>query len=293
MKKIKASIIILNWNGKKVTADCLRSIQNQTYKPYEVIVVDNASLDGSVNYLKGKFPSVKFIENKTNLGYAGGNNVGIKIAQGDYILILNNDTVLDKDFLLEMAKRTNVADVIGAKNYYFDKKDIFWAVGSKVNEWTLRARLIGNKEKDEGQYDRDLYYHAVGSAIFANTKVFKKVGVFNESYFCYFEETEWQTRVLKAGFKIGFAPKAKLWHRVAYSSGGGRSPFSTYYLIRNRAYYLSKWARFKLIAYLVWFVEVFAKIFTSILSRDLKMAKASYAGCVDFFLRRKGATYKG
>jgi GT2 family glycosyltransferase len=118
------SIVVLNWNGKEITEECLNSIKKQTFKDYEIILVDNNSTDGSSEYLKKRFPKINLIQNKENYGYAKGNNIGIKKAKGDYVLILNNDIILDKNFLKELDKHKNKADILGAKNYFYDKPKI-------------------------------------------------------------------------------------------------------------------------------------------------------------------------
>lgn len=287
----KVSVVILNWNAKKITGDCIQSVLEQSHKSYEIILVDNASSDGSTKELKKRFKKIKVVENKKNLGYAGGNNSGLKACTGDYILILNNDTVLDKDFLRALIKNKEKGDILGVKNYYFDKKNILWAVGSELNRFTARASLVGNKEIDHGQYDQTSPPYIVGSSMFIKKEVFKRIGYFDESYFCYFEETEWQTRAINAGYKIGFVPQAKLWHRVAYSSGGSTSPLSAYYLVRNRAHYIRKWSKHKIIAYSVLLAEVLARIAKGIISGNTKYSLASFRGLKDFILKKKGATF--
>jgi|APSaa5957512622_1039677.scaffolds.fasta_scaffold07825_4 GT2 family glycosyltransferase len=287
MKNPLISIIILNWNGKEVLKECLDSVKAQTFKDHETIVVDNASTEGSQEFLKKNYSWAKLVQNKENLGYAGGNNGGIRKAKGDWILILNNDTVLDKNFLKELNTCKDKADIFGVKNYFYDKKETIWSVGSKVNKLTMRASLIGNKEKDQGQYDDTKIEHAVGSAILAKKEVFNKIGYFDESYFAYYEETEWQTRAIVAGFKIALCPKAKLWHKVAYSTGGGRSPLSSYYLLRNRGYFIRKWSKHKFLAYLVWVAEAKLRIFYGLL-KNRKFAKMSWKGTVDFLKGKKG-----
>jgi len=287
MKKNLISIMLLNWNAKEVTADCLESIKKQTFKNYEVILIDNGSTDGSSPYLKKKFPFVKLVQNKKNLGYAGGHNSGIKKAKGDYFLILNNDVVLANNFLEELWKNRKKADILGIKNYFFDKKDVFWAIGSKVNKFTMVASLIGNKEKDIGQYDKRDIDQAVGSAMLVNRKVIDKVNFLDESFFAYYEETEWQTRAQNAGFTISWVPSAKLWHKVAYSYGGEKAPIPAYYLIRNRGYYIQKWSKYKLIAYPHWILEVFMRIAYGLI-KNRKYARLSLKGAIDFFKGIKG-----
>jgi len=287
MENKTISIIILNWNGKKILKKCLDSVKSQTFKNFETILVDNASEDGSQEFLRKDYPWVKLVENKKNFGYAKGNNIGIRSSKGEYVLILNNDTVLDRNFLKELDNCKNKADILGVKNYFYDKKEIFWAVGAKLNKFTMRASLIGNKEKDNGQYDNADIEYTVGSAIFVDRKVFDKIGYLNEEYFCYYEETEWQTRALNKGFKIALCPKAKLWHRVAYSTGGGKSPLSAYYLVRNRGYYIKKWAPYKIIAYPYWMIEIIARFLYGLLKGKLTFSKMSLKGMISFFNGKK------
>ena len=287
MKKPLISIMLLTWNAKEITADCLKSIEKQTFKNYEVVLIENGSTDGSASYLKKRFPFIKLVENKKNLGYAGGHNSGIKKAQGDYFLILNNDIVLDKDFLKELWKHKNKADILGVKNYFFDRKNILWAIGSKINKFTMRARLIANKEKDLGQYDNSEVDQAVGSAMLINKKVIDKVNFLDESFFAYYEETEWQSRAQNAGFEISWVPSAKLWHKVAYSYGGKKAIIPAYYLVRNRGYYIKKYSKYKIIAYPYWFLEVFMRIIYGLI-KDGNYAKMSLKGAKDFFKGIKG-----
>lgn len=281
------SIIILNWNGKKMTEKCLNSLIPQINKNFEIIIVDNASADGSPKYLRKKFPKIKLVQSKKNLGYAGGNNLGVKNAKGDYYLILNNDLIVDKNFLKEISKNKDNADILGVKNYYYNKKDILWSVGSKINKFTMKAHLIGNKEKDSGQYDKNFIPPQVtGSAMLINKKVIDKIGFLDESYFAYYEETEWQTRAKRSGFSINWIPTAKLWHKVGFSTGGGRTPLSAYYLIRNRGFFIQKWAKWKIIAWPIWFFEVAMRIFYGLL-KDKKYAKMSWKGMSNFLNNKK------
>jgi GT2 family glycosyltransferase len=282
------SVIILNWNGKKWTEDCIKSLNRQTLKNFEIIVVDNASSDGSVEYLKKKFPKIKIIKAKTNLGYAGGNNLGVKKTKKDFILILNNDTVLDKNFIKEMWNNKNKADILGSKNYYFDKKYLLWSVGSSVNQLTMKASLVGNKQIDKGQWDSFSPEQIVGSAMLINRKVIDKIGFLDEKYFCYYEETEWQTRAKKTGFKISWVPSAILWHKVGLSTGGGRTPTSAYYLTRNRAFYIKKWGKIKIVAYPHWFIESLARIFYGLIKRNFNYSKMTLNGMIAFFKGKIG-----
>ncbi len=282
------SIIILNWNGKKITEECINSLMPQINKNFEIIVVDNGSTDGSLKYLGKKFPNIKLIQNKENLGYSEGNNIGVKNSKGKFILILNNDVIVDKNFLKEIWKNKNKANILGVKNYYYNHKNILWSVGSKVNKFTMKASLIGNREKDIGYYDHNFTPPQItGSAMLIDKKVIENIGFLDKTYFCYYEETEWQTRAKNAGYTTSWIPKAKLWHRVGFSTGGGRTPLSAYYLVRNRGYFIKKWAKFKIIAYAYWFFEVFMRIFYGLL-KNKKYSKMSWKGMTDFFKGKKG-----
>ncbi len=271
-----------------MTEECLNSLMPQVNANFEVIVVDNGSTDGSVKYLKDKFSKIQLIESKENFGYAGGNNLGVKNARGNHILILNNDVVLDKNFLKEIWKNKDKADILGVKNYYYDKKNIIWSVGSEVNKFTMRTSLIGNKEEDRGQYDKGLMpEHVTGSAMLINKKVIDKIGFLDEDYFAYYEETEWQTRAQKAGFVVSWIPMAKLWHKVGFSTGGARSPGASYYQVRNRADFIKKHSKYKLIAYPYWGLEVIAKILYGV-AKNWEYARMSFRGAIDFFKGKMG-----
>ena len=287
MNKQLISIIILNWNGKEITKDCLNSMKKQINKNYEIILIDNGSIDGSPEYLKKKFSFVRLVQNKENLGCSKSYNLGVKKSKGNYIMILNNDVVLDKNFLKELWKNKDKADILGVKNYFFDRKNVLWAIGVKINKFTMKSSLIGNKLPDSKEIDKMKIDQAIGSAMLVNKKVIDKIGFLEDSFFAYFEETEWQTKSKEAGFTISWVPSAKLWHKVAYSTGGGRSPFSAYYLVRNRGYYIQRWSKYKLIAYPYWVFEVFMRVVYGLI-KNRKYAKASFLGMVDFLKEIRG-----
>ena len=281
------SIIVLNWNEKEMTEECLNSLINQVDDNSEIIVVDNGSTDGSVNYLRKKFEKIIIIESKNNLGYSGGNNLGVEKSKGEYILILNNDLILDENSIKEIIKNKDNADILGFKNYYYDQKNIIWAIGSKVNKLLMKASLVFKGIEDKGQLDNEEVEQIVGSAMLINRKVIDKIGFLDEKYFCYYEETEWQTRAIDKGFTISWIPSAKLWHKVAFSTGGGRTPLSAYYLVRNRAYFIKEHSKHKLIAYIYWLLEIAMRISYGLL-KDRKYSKMAFLGMIDFMKGVKG-----
>lgn len=295
-KKPEVSIVVAHMNGKEIIKEFLDSLKKQTFKDFETIIVDNGSTDGSISFIKKKYPWVKLIRNEENRGFSGGNNDGMHIARGDYILLLNNDTVLDKDFIKNLFNERNSGGILGAKNYYHDvdgRKDIIWAVGSKLNKIFMKSRLFGNKEIDYGQYNQKIELNeTVGSAMFINRKVLDEIGLFDERYFNYCEETELQLRAKKAGFRIVYVPAAVLWHKVGYTTGGGSTPLATYYLVRNRGLLIrqhQKWF-LKPISYFSLFLEVILRSMKYSREKRKDKVRATWAGYSDFLNKKFGKT---
>jgi len=191
------------------------------------------------------------IKNEDNLGFAGGNNVGIKFAlknlNPNYILLLNNDTVVDKNFLKELVDTSNTNEdvgILGSKIYYYDEPDVIWSAGCKISWKLSRGIQIATNELDKGQYDeqREVEYIS-GSAFFIKTEVIHKIGLMDEKYFLYFEESDWTLRANKAGYKTLYVPNANVWHKVSRSGGGISKPVGLYYITRNRWIFMRKWAK--------------------------------------------------
>ena len=222
------AVIVLTWNGRDLTLDCLDSLAKVTTPGVRVIVVDNASSDGTAAAIAARFgPRVTVVSNPSNLGYAAGNNAGIRRALdggADFILLLNNDTVVDPAAVGELARglaETPGAGVAGAKTYYFTPPDRIWFAGGEVSLWRGTARHIGIRETDRGQHDapRDVDYVS-GCALMARREVFQAIGMLDESYRAYFEDTDFCMRAARAGFRIRYVPTAKVWHRISASTGG-------------------------------------------------------------------------
>ncbi len=253
----KVSIIILNWNGKKDTMECLKSLRKLHYKNFnlEVIVVDNGSTDGSADDFKKVtgFSDFKVLENKENIGFAAGNNTGIKqaLAGGaDYIMLLNNDTVVKEDLVekfLEAADRHKKAGILTPKIYFYpgfefhkdrynktERGRVLWYAGGVIDWDNVYASNYGVDDTDIGQYSKELEYDfATGACMFVRREVFEKVGLFDERYYLYLEDTEFSQRAKRSGWKIIFVPDAIVWHKVSQSSaiGGG---LNDYFITRNR-----------------------------------------------------------
>ncbi len=218
----KVSIVILNWNQKDKTLACLRSLKKISYPCYEVVLVDNGSTDDSVNAVKEEFPEIEIIENKRNLGVAGGRNVGINYVQEkgtDYVLLLDNDTIVDKDFITEMVKVGEEDERVGiltGKIYFYSEPDKIWCAGCSLSLYRRHISAIGYDEMDRGQYDeiREVD-HVAGCCLMIKKKVIDEIGLLDQNFIEYFtEDTDWCLRAKKKGYKVVYVPRSKIWHHV-------------------------------------------------------------------------------
>lgn len=252
MKHVVVSL--LNFNGKQNTLDCLKSLGNIRKDNFKlsILVVDNASTDGSIESIKGD--GVKLIENKKNLGFAGGHNVAIKCALesgADYVLILNNDTYVDENFvekLLEVAEKDSRIGILAPKIYFapefefhkdrYSQKErgrILWYAGGGIDWANIIGYHRGVDEVDKGQFDNiEGTELATGCCMMIKRDVFSKVGMFDDKYFLYYEDSDFSIRAKNKGFKIMYVPKSVIWHKNAGSAGGSGSKLQDYYITRNR-----------------------------------------------------------
>lgn len=212
----KASVIIPNWNGKKLLEECLMSLQIQTYKGFEIILVDNNSIDDSINYVEENFPDVRIIKLNKNYGFAKAVNEGVKKSQAEYVVFLNNDTAVDKDWLKNLIRCADShLDVISvnSKLLNFYNKEIIDGVGIRINE-VGQARSIGWQEEDRGQYNKEEYiFGATGGASLFRRVGFMKLGGFDENYFMYSEEVDFAFRAQLQGYKSVYCPKGIVYHK--------------------------------------------------------------------------------
>ena len=233
----KVAVILVNWNGREVTLDCLRSLRAVRSHALHVLVVDNASTDGSVEAIQLNFPEAEILQQSSNLRFAGGNNAGIKRAlelNAEYILLLNNDTIVDPSVVQALVGRMDAdqqCGMVAPKIYYYDRPEVLWFAGAKVSFWTGTMRHIGIREVDSGQHDRARETdYATGCCTLVRSSVVRAVGVLDESYFMYGEDADWSMRVKRAGYTVWYEPKGKVWHRLSVSAGGHLSAFK----LRNK-----------------------------------------------------------
>ncbi len=226
------AIIILNWNGLADTLACLESLHGLEYSEYIIVVVDNGSVDDSCGVIRARFPEVNLIENRQNLGFAGGCNRGLDFALAagaDYVLLLNNDTIVDPDLLNEFvsaAQKFENKGIFSARILYQATPDSVWFGGAQWDEKTFQFNYT-----DEQDITRAAY--ACGCALFVPAVVAHRIGKLDERFFLTFEDVEWCYRARRMGLESYIVPRARVWHKVSASFGGERSPLAIYFFSRN------------------------------------------------------------
>lgn len=267
-KKIPSvSIIILTTNALNMTKEQLVDIAKLDVSGLraECLVVDNGSRDGTEEAIKNyKLPNMKykFIQSGANLGFAGGNNVGIRDAlrrKMDYIILMNNDLILPKDIVKKLVNYMENNPDVGvaspkmyfAKGYEFhkdrykesDKGKVIWYAGGVIDRNNVYSLHRGVDEVDNGQYDETIETDfANGAVVIVRRKVFEKVGLLDDSFFLYWEDADFSERVRRAGFRVMYFPETCMWHKVSASTGGSGSPTNDYFLTRNRFYYAMRYS---------------------------------------------------
>ena len=232
----KLSIITVNYNGLKDTCELIDSI---TFNDsMEVIVVDNASLQDEATLIKKKYPQVNIIRSDINLGFAGGNNLGIKVAKGKYIFLINNDTIIkdfDFDSLISRLESSPKISVVCPKiKFKWGKMLIQFAGYTPLSKITVRNKAVGFGEDDLGQYDSPHSTpYAHGAAMMIKRDIIHKVGLMPECYFLYYEELDWSMMITRAGYEIWYEPACTIYHKESQTTGQN-SPLRTYYITRNR-----------------------------------------------------------
>ena len=233
------SIITINFNGIKDTCELIDTLPLED-ETIEVIVVDNASKEDEATQIEQRYPQVKVIRSKENLGFAGGNNLGIQAARGKYLFFLNNDTLLshqpsDIRHLITRLESSEQIGMVSPKiKFSWGDNPIQYAGYTPLSSITMRNGAIGCGEQDNGQYDTahpTPYAH--GAAMMVKREVIEKAGLMPECYFLYYEELDWSMIIRRAGFDIWYEPATTIFHKESQTTGQN-SPLRTYYITRNR-----------------------------------------------------------
>ena len=282
------SIITINYNGLKDTCELIDSIPFNN--DLEVIVVDNASKKDEASVISEKYPQVKVIRSSQNLGFAGGNNLGIKAAQGKYLFFINNDTIF-KEFNVQalidrLESSPKIAVVCPKIRFSWGNHPIQFTGYTPLSKITVRNQAIGFGEEDHGQYDTahpTPYAH--GAAMLIKHEALEKVGLMPECYFLYYEELDWSIMFARAGFEIWYDPVCTVYHKESQATGQN-SPLRTYYIVRNRLLLVKRnWngiTKYLTYAYLLGVVGV-RDILKYALSGKWEFLKATTNGLRDFY----------
>ena len=288
---LEISIITVNYNGFQETCELIESLQESIHScHYELIVVDNGSRQNEAQQLQQKYPHIHTIRSEKNRGFAGGNNLGIRKAQGKYIFLLNNDTLLKDDQLHFLCDRLENHPSIGAVSpkikFAYPPYNIQFAGFTPMSKYTLRNQSIGYNEADTRQYDiaqPTSFLH--GAALMFKREILNKVGEMPEIFFLYYEEIDWCSHIVRAGYQLWYDPRCTVYHKESCSTGQN-SPLKSYYMTRNRLLYARRNRQgiscLIAIVYQVCIANP-KNIIVHLLQGKGRQAYSVLKGCVDFF----------
>lgn len=285
----RISVISVNYNGFALTCAMIDSLAVIT-TPIEVIVVDNGSKRDEAALLRARYPQIRAIRSEKNLGFAGGNNLGIAEATGEYLLLLNNDTELEQDTLHYLCETLDDDPALGAVSpkirFFAPPRLIQFAGYTPLTQLTLRNALIGFQQPDNAQFDtQHTTPYAHGAAMMVRREAVQKAGLMPEIYFLYYEELDWSVRIREAGFGIAYDPRCTVFHKESATTGQ-QSPLRGYYLTRNRLLFawrnrrgLSRWLS---VVYQLG-VALPKALATALMQRRVDLFGAALRGAADFF----------
>ena len=284
------SIITINYNGLKDTCELIDTLPLND-KTIEVILVDNASTQNEATELEKRYPQVKVIKSDKNLGFAGGNNLGIQASHGKYLFFINNDTLLPQlSSLSLLINRLESSDQIGMVcpkiRFTWGEQPIQYAGYTPLSKISLRNKSIGYGEEDKGQYDTSHptpYAH--GAAMMVKREVIEKAGMMPECYFLYYEELDWSMMIRRSGYEIWYEPACTIFHKESQTTGQ-QSPLKTYYISRNRLLFAQRningGKKYLTYIYIIGLVAG-RDILKYLCKGQVNMAKAVMKGIKDFF----------
>ncbi len=244
--KSLVTFITVNYNQMELTLELIDSIYQHTIVPFEIIVVDNDSKVNPKEKIQELYPDVRVIVSGVNRGFAGGNNIGVRASEGEYLFFINNDAVLTEGALETMlntfTEHPDAGIVCPLICYYPENEGvdiIQYAGATDVNPFTGRNKILGERVKDQRQYRQSKpTFYAHGAGMLVPRKIIEEVGSMSEDYFLYYEELDWCERIRKSGYSVIIQPNAKIYHKESMSVGQ-HNPIKTYYLTRNRILFMA------------------------------------------------------
>ena len=295
-KKFSVVIILVNYNGFEDTFDCLKSLQSVKFDNFKIIVVDNASKPNPVPKLKKHFPDVFFIRSEKNLGFTGGNNLGLNKAyelDPKYIFFLNNDTIVSENILPELfnfMENNPDTGLVGPVNYYFETRDIVAFAGGILNRNNGMMTFLYNDSKLSDINKKVINCSfIIGAAMFIRTDLIKQIGGFCDDYFLTSEESELCAKVADSGYKLSVLTTCGIWHKISQSMEA-ESELSNYFIFRNKFWFIKRNAKrisFRDSLELAKYIVICLLSFT-VKKHNFPAAKGIIAGIYDFIIGVKG-----
>ena len=295
MNRPKVAIILLNWNGKADTIECMESLGKVTYPNYEIWIVDNDSSDGSVELFRQRYPGVGLIVNDKNLGFAGGNNVGIRRAMEDgaeMLLLLNNDTVVYPDFLdrmVQVAEGDEHVGIVGPKICFYSAPDKIWSAGGTINMFTGAIGNFGEGLPQDRFSGVKRVDYVSGCALLIKSSVIRQIGLMDEDYFLYFEETDWNVRAHEKGYISVVNYDACILHKSGMAVNKIKGS-DYYYVPRNLPLFIRKNGRWyhKLTFFPIFFTRYAFSYVLHIAKGEPVKSHNIVRGIMDFAKKRYG-----
>ncbi|MDD5617690.1 MAG: glycosyltransferase family 2 protein [Candidatus Omnitrophica bacterium] len=293
--KARVGIVIINYNGFSFIKECLGSLAKVDYPQAQIVIVDNGSRDGSIEWVIQDFPKTQVIKLQRNLGFSAANNIGIRWCienNCEYVLLLNNDTVVEPNFLSQIMDYVEYRSIIVPKIYCYDNKALINSNVGGFDFWRgVTTPWFYRKKDSKRSRQMQLVGMASACAVLIPRNAFTEVGFLDEKYFLYWEDTDFIVRVLAKGYVVKFVPHAVVYHKEGCSSGGRASPLAVYYNNRNRLYFMSKYKRSKVSWVFFLFYYLLGRIVYTIaylFSGKMKELKALGLGVFDFCRGRMG-----
>lgn len=279
----RVSVVILNWNGRRYLEDCLSSLQDQTFTDFEIILVDNGSTDGSVEWVAERFPQVQVIRNETNVGFAAGNNQAIRASQSEFVATLNNDTRVEPDWLamlIAAAEEDPTVGMCASKMLFADRPEIINSTGINLDPIGIAWDRRGGEPDDRQETEPvEVFGPCAGAALYRRAML-DQIGVFDERFFAYLGDVDLAWRARLAGWRCLYVPHARVYHVHSATAGEG-SPFKNRLLGRNKVWTIAKnYPISRLVLYLplILLYDLAAVLYTLVVRRDVSSLQGRLEG---------------